>query len=242
MTTKELISIEQKDGKETVNARELHQFLEVGRDFSNWIKDRIEKYGFQEGEDFVTEVSANSGEKGGRPQIQYHLSLDMAKELSMVENNDKGRQARLYFIEVEKKAREVFTGPMLLAKAVLEAQTMLAHKDQVILEMKPKAEFFDAVAGTKDAIRMGQAAKILDFVNVGRNSLFEILRDHKVLQANNQPYQTQVDAGRFRVILQEYQTPDGETHINSTTLVYPKGMEYIRKLLIQEGYSPRGAA
>ena len=91
------------DSVQTVNARELHVFLEVGRDFSNWIKERIEHYGFQENQDFV--IINNSGEnsKIGRPCKDYHLSLDMAKELSMVERNEKGRQARRYFIECEKQ-------------------------------------------------------------------------------------------------------------------------------------------
>ena len=76
-----------------VDARDLHKFLKVGRDFSNWIKGRIAQYVFIENQDFI--VFANSGEnpKGGRPAIEYHLTLDMAKELSMVENNEEGRKA-----------------------------------------------------------------------------------------------------------------------------------------------------
>ncbi|WP_375608667.1 MULTISPECIES: antA/AntB antirepressor family protein [unclassified Bartonella] len=99
---------EQAVGQEiiqTVNARELHVFLEVKRDFSNWIKDRINKYSFLKNQDYI--VFANFGEnlQGGRPSTEYHLTLDMAKELSMVERNEKGRQARRYFIECEKKLR-----------------------------------------------------------------------------------------------------------------------------------------
>ena len=83
------------------DARTLHAFMQVKRDFSNWIKGRIRKFGFEAGTDFL-EVFAKSGENlGGRPSIDYHLTLDMAKELSMVENNDMGRQARRYFIACE---------------------------------------------------------------------------------------------------------------------------------------------
>ncbi|WP_392421107.1 antA/AntB antirepressor family protein (plasmid) [Capnocytophaga canis] len=98
-----LIKITEQNGQKVVSARELHKFLGVGRDFSNWIKDRIEKYDFIENQDF--EVFANFGEnpKGGRPLIEYALTLNMAKELSMVENNEKGKQARRYFISIEKK-------------------------------------------------------------------------------------------------------------------------------------------
>ncbi|WP_455475711.1 antA/AntB antirepressor family protein [Bartonella sp. B17] len=90
---------------QTVNARELHAFLEVGKDFSNWVKDRINKYEFIENQDYI--VFANFGEnsQGGRPSKEYHLTLDMAKELAMVERNEKGRQARRYFIECEKKLK-----------------------------------------------------------------------------------------------------------------------------------------
>ena len=99
----ELIKIEQKDGIETVNARELHEFLRVGKDFSNWIKDRVAKYGFTDGEDFITCTPKLASEiHGGQNRIDYYLSIDMAKELSMVENNEQGRKARRYFIEMEK--------------------------------------------------------------------------------------------------------------------------------------------
>lgn len=89
----------------TVDARELHAALDVGKDFSNWIKDRIQQYGFQEKQDF--EVFADFGEnlKGGRPAKEYRLTLDMAKELAMVERTDKGRMVRRYFIECERLAR-----------------------------------------------------------------------------------------------------------------------------------------
>jgi phage anti-repressor protein len=90
------------------NARHLHRYLMVGRDFSNWIKDRIEQYGFVAGEDFITIGSPNlanqKGRGGDRRSIEYHITLDMAKELAMVENNGQGRHIRRYFIACERKA------------------------------------------------------------------------------------------------------------------------------------------
>ena len=97
----ELVKVVEENGVSLVSARELHEFLEVGRDFSTWIKERIAKYGFEEGVDF-SPVLGNSTESMGRSRVEYMLKLDMAKELSMVENSDKGRQARKYFIEVER--------------------------------------------------------------------------------------------------------------------------------------------
>lgn len=91
-------------GEKVVDARELCGFLNVGRDFSTWLKDRIEKYGFIEGEDF-SPVLGKTSNSGGRPTKEYILKLDMAKELAMVENNEQGRKARKYFIEIEKRFR-----------------------------------------------------------------------------------------------------------------------------------------
>ncbi len=97
-------------GNSGVRPRDLHEFLEVGRDFSNWFKDRVEKYGFEEGEDF-SPILANSIESIGRPKKEYIIKMDMAKELAMVENNEKGRQARKYFIKCEKKLKETIKVP-----------------------------------------------------------------------------------------------------------------------------------
>ncbi|WP_375693460.1 MULTISPECIES: antA/AntB antirepressor family protein [unclassified Bartonella] len=109
---------------QTVHARELHTFLEVNIRFNDWISRRIEEYSFQKNQDFVSftqkRVKPNTFQenqgvvsftknlvkpKGGRPSTEYHITLDMAKELSMVERNEKGRQARRYFIECEKKLK-----------------------------------------------------------------------------------------------------------------------------------------
>lgn len=125
----ELITITEKNGEKAVSARELHQFLGVGRDFSNWIKNRIEEYGFVENQDF--EVFAKIGENpnGGRPSKEYAISLDMAKELSMVEKTEKGKLARLYFIEMEKKANKQHTLGCTQEALVIESSTK-TYKEQ----------------------------------------------------------------------------------------------------------------
>lgn len=87
------------------NARDLHEFLEVGKDFSNWIRARLNEYGFVENLDYIL-FSPNLAKTPGRRRKDYHLTLDTAKELAMVERNEKGRQIRRYFIECEKKLRE----------------------------------------------------------------------------------------------------------------------------------------
>ena len=90
--------------EKVINARELHKALESKRDFSNWIVDRIEKYSFIKNEDFSTILLKSTG---GRPRKEYILRLDVAKEIALIENNDKGRAIRKYFIEIEKRYRNI---------------------------------------------------------------------------------------------------------------------------------------
>lgn len=98
----QIIPIMDQGGTPTVNARDLWEKLESKQRFADWIKDRIEKYGFNEHEDFFVILGKSTG---GRPSTEYHLTMDMAKELAMVENNEMGRTIRRYFIQCEKKLR-----------------------------------------------------------------------------------------------------------------------------------------
>jgi prophage antirepressor-like protein len=118
------------------------------------------------------------------------------------------------------------------------AEALRAYADEVErreklevenIKMLPKAEFFDAVASSKDAIDLGAAAKVLD-MGIGRNKLFELLRNKQILMQNNQPYQKFIDSGYFRVVEQKY-VAGSETKISIKTLVYQKGLDFIRKLV-----------
>lgn len=102
----ELIKITKHEGNSVVSARELHGFLEVKSRFAEWINRRIDEYGFINGQDFTSFSEISEKPNGGRPTMEYIISLDMAKELSMVEKTEKGKQARRYFIECEKRLRE----------------------------------------------------------------------------------------------------------------------------------------
>lgn len=97
-------------------------------------------------------------------------------------------------------------------------------------EMKPKAEFFDTVADSKTAISMNDVAKVLGIKGMGRNNLFEFLRNEKILMSNNVPFQIYVDRGYFRVIEQKYMK-NGEPCMNIKTLVYQKGVDFISKTI-----------
>lgn len=128
------------------DARDLHAFLLVGRDFSNWIKGRIEHFGFTEGEDYSPVLANRSDGLPGKPRSDYHLTLDMAKELAMVENNDQGRQVRRYFIAMERQARESRGAAYLTV-----SQQLAIHRQVPVLLAKLKAETSPAVRQTLHA-------------------------------------------------------------------------------------------
>jgi anti-repressor protein len=122
----------------------------------------------------------------------------------------------------------------LIALALVEAQKVIENKDKQIAIMQPKAQFFDAVADSKSAIEFGKAAKVLAIRGFGRNNLFEFLRNEGVLMDGNIPKQRYIDSGYFRVIEQKWTDKNLETQINIKTLVYQKGLDWIRKLIEKE--------
>lgn len=132
------------------------------------------------------------------------------------------------------------TGGYNLPQTYAEALRALADKAEQVerlalenKEMQPKAEFFDAVTDSRDAIPMAEVAKVLD-MGIGRNKLFEFLRSRKVLQPDNVPYQRYIDSGYFRVVEQRFDRGCGDVGINIKTLVFQKGVDYIRRLIIEE--------
>lgn len=133
--------------------------------------------------------------------------------------------------ELENKNN--FQIPQTLSQALLLASQQaeqIEKQNQLLLEQKPKVDFFEAVTGSKDAVDIGTVAKVLN-KKIGRNKLFEILRDKNILMASNMPYQKFIDCGYFRVIETKYNKPDGSTHIGFKTLVYQKGVNYINKII-----------
>ena len=132
---------------------------------------------------------------------------------------------------------ELLDNPDLLIAAATKLKEERAARlkaENKVKVLKPKADFYDEVAGSKDSIEMGHVAKVLGIKGIGRNKLFEILRNKKILDKNNIPYQKFVDSGYFRVLEQKYTTPNGEVKINIKTMVFQKGVDYIRKV-IKEG-------
>lgn len=127
----------------TTSARDLHAFLEVGRDFSNWIRDRIEQYEFEEGQDYLITEIGEQLPSGTKYRKEYNITLDMAKELAMVERNAKGKQARQYFIECERQAKTIaYTAPKAprpLSRNQVAASILLLRSAAEDLKLAPSA-------------------------------------------------------------------------------------------------------
>lgn len=234
-TTNELIPISDNNGKKAVNARDLHAFLESKRDFSTWIKDRIKSYDFIEGVDYQSFTEIVEREIGATTRIEYALSISMAKELSMIENNERGKQARKYFIACEENKHELSRKELALmvvqAEEEKERLALENEKQQKQIEkLQPKADFADKAFAMEGKCDIGQAAKILG-LPFGRNTLFKKLRELGVFFANrNEPKQKYIDAGYFEMKEKPVPRENHPGFIVMVVLCTQKGLAYINHL------------
>lgn len=168
----------------TVSARELHEFLEVKSKFATWITNRISKYSFEENKDFVT--ISKILENGGR-SIEYYITLDTAKELSMVENNDRGREARKYFIECEKKLRQNLKPltPMeminVMSSEVIKLQKQVDNQENrlnnIETNLLEKADLADRLSDSALLLSSTQMGSIF---GLSARAFNEKLKEHKI--------------------------------------------------------------
>lgn len=223
----EILKVNYNEDRITVSARDLHNYLEASERFSSWF-ERMTQYGFIEGNDYLGCKVFNTL---ARQELQdYQLTIDAAKEIAMLQRNEKGKEIRKYFIEVEKE----WNAPeRVMARGLEASKKVIESLNQKLLENKPKIDFYDCVADSKTAIPMEAVAKTLGIHKIGRNNLFKILRDKKILQENNLPYQEYIDRGYFRVVETKYTRASGETCIYIKSLVYQKGVDYIRKIIME---------
>lgn len=193
----------------TVNARELHKFLESGAKFTDWIQSRISEYNFIENQDYTSFSEISEKPKGGRPSKEYFITIDMAKELSMVERNEKGKEARKYFIECERRLRSLMITPEDYPSALRALATEVEAKmklEQELKEAQPKIDFCNHVIKEAESLRIGEYAKLLSDstgLTIGSNKLFEFLRKEGFLMVGrddrerNKPYQKSIEDGLF---------------------------------------------
>lgn len=214
----------------SVNSRDLYIELGLAKgQYSRWIQTNLIDQ-FLYNDDYIGVRQYVEGNE----VLSYIVTLDTAKHLCMMAKTENAMRFRKYFIEVEKKlTQNNFQIPQTYSEALLLASKQaeqIEYQNKLLLEQKPKVDFFEAVTGSKDTIDMGSVAKVLN-KKIGRNKLFDFLRENGVLMSTNVPYQKFCDCGYFRVIETKYNKPDGSTHIGLKTLVYQKGVNYINKLL-----------
>ena len=244
----EIIKVELNEQLEPiVSGRELHQTLEIGTPYSKWFSRMIE-YGFIENQDFVTVGQKCPIANGGyQERVDHAMKLDMAKEIAMIQRNEKGKLVRQYFIQVEKD----FNSPeKIMARALKIAEHQISvlkieneQQQKQIEADKPKVLFADAVSVSSTTILIGDLAKLLkqNGIETGQQRLFEWLRKNGYLIKRkgadyNSPTQYAMELGLFEVKETVITHSDGHTTVNKTTKVTGKGQQYfINKFLQKKG-------
>ena len=241
----ELLKVNYDNDRITLSARELHEFLEVKTSFKDWFP-RMCEYGFNESQDFNPlkneQVRLEGNRQVKRTVQDYEITLDMAKEIAMIQRSDKGKEVRQYFLELERR----WNSPEAVMNRALEysrkqVKALMEEKQGLIeenKELKPKALFADAVSASNESILIGQLAKLIrqNGYEIGQNRLFEWMRENEYLikkgERYNQPTQKSMDLGLFEVKERTITNPDGSTRITLTTKVTGKGQVYfINKFL-----------
>ena len=230
----ELITITTNEvGEPSVSGRELHEFLGVETPYRKWFPRMVE-YGFTEGKDFNTDKNVRVGEEGNREvarELTDHLlTIDMAKELAMIQRTERGKQARQYFIQVEKD----YNSPeKIMARALRIAERELNTLKLDVERMKPKEIFADSVASSHTSILIGELAKILkaNGHETGQKRLFETLRQDGFLIKRkgsdfNMPTQKSMELGLMEIKETTINNADGSIRLNKTTKVTGKGQIY----------------
>jgi anti-repressor protein len=238
---KDLIKIEKSsiNGSEvnSVNSREVYEHLDISTPYSMWIRRAIEKYKFIENEDFTVNkiVIRNNA------HLDYIVTIDMAKELCMVSNSDKGRETRKYFIEVEKIANKPMTIEQLIQeniKVIGQLQTKVITLQNKVEEDKPKVRFAEAISGTVSNIDFETFAKALydsEGIKMGRNNLMKWFRDNRYLMKNNKPYQTMLDRGLMTLKEGSYINQSTQEMVTYTQpRITGKGQMYFTNKLLDE--------
>lgn len=236
----ELIKVSQNHkGTNIVDARELYLFLEIKTDFKDWMPRMLE-YGFEEGKDFSPFLSES---KGGRPSKEFALTIDCAKEISMIQRSEKGKQARQYFLECEKKLKNPIANITRLdmAKMLVESET---ENEQLKIQLQadaPKVLFANSVSASSTCILIGEMAKILkqNGINTGEKRLFEWMRNNGYLISrfgtdHNMPTQRSMDLGLFEIKETAINRSSGDITVSKTPKVTGKGQVYFLNKFLKE--------
>lgn len=223
-----------------VDARELHAFLEVGTAFKDWIARRIETYGFKDGEDFCSFLSESAG---GRPSREFAVSLGMAKELAMVERGEKGRQARAYFLECERRAKAASAQQAQGLPAALDAR--LSRIERALGAQQARAASLDLLTlDVHGAVCLTEAAKLLR--QKPRAFLVWLSEKGWIFRAYDwgtwQAYQRRIDDGHLCHVMVPIERTDGRRELHPQVKVAPAGLRRLAELLAANPHQPPASA
>ncbi len=236
---KELIKVTTNQAQEPIiSGRELHEFLDVKTAYDVWIKRMIE-YGFVENLDFSSFLMESTG---GRPSTDHHLKLDMAKEIAMVQRNKKGKEARKYFIEVEKEynsPEKVMARALHIANNEINRLTFLTKaQDQKLMEYKPKVDYVDQILKNPSLVTISQIAKDYGLSGKGLNKILHELKVQYNLSGQWLLYSKYQDKGYVHSETIDIPKSDGTTFVKMNTKWTQKGRLFLYELLKEEGYTP----
>lgn len=232
-----LIKIEERNGEQLVSGRDLHEFLEGSERFSKWW-ERMVSYGFEENKDYTPYQKVHPQNK--QEYTDYLMKISMAKELSMLQRNERGKQAREYFIKCEEAWN---SEDMVLARALqIQNKKILSYKEHIeVLENKikedaPRVSFAETIEKASDCILVREFSKIIanEGIHLGEKSLYKWFREKGFIFKNStEPMQSAVQRGLFKVSERVIKAVTGDI-VRSTTKITGKGQIYFLGLLKKE--------
>jgi anti-repressor protein len=243
MKMNELIPTSQNDNGEIIlSGRELHEFLDVKTKYADWFK-RMSEYGFEEETDYISLSQKREGNNA--TMFDHHIKLDMAKEIAMIQRSEKGKQARQYFLQIEK----MWNSPEMVMKRALEYADRQVKKFQIenlklekkIQLDKPKVFFAEALEASKDSILINELAKIIkkNGVDIGEKRLFEWMRENGYLikqkgESYNLPTQKSMDLGLMEIKKGFRGSTSEGVKTTRTPKITPKGQVYFINKFLRE--------
>lgn len=225
----------------TVNARDLHNFLELGKDFSNWVKNQIARARLVENRDYIKVAEKGELSKTGQTRLEYYLTIEASKHISMMSGADKGFEVRDYFLECERQAKQIapqFQIPQTLPEA-LRLAANLAEKNETLealnSQLAPKAEIAERITAADGYMTLTDTAKILQ---VRPREFSRWLQAHRWIYKRPGsrsliPYQEKIQAGYLELKCVLIPSAEDQERTFSQTIFLPKGITKLAEIFGQ---------
>ncbi len=243
----ELLKINYEAEQPTVSARDLHEQLHIGTKFTTWF-ERMKEYGFSEGKEFFPKLGETS-EQGGRPQTDFQISVDMAKQICMIQRSPEGKQIRQYFIDLEKAwntPEQIMARALKMANHSIESLKgrckflgeQVVEQQQIITELQPKANYVDMILQSKSLVTITQIAK--DYGMSGRkpNKILKELKIQYKVGGQWVLYSKYQNGGYVHSRTIDITRTDGRADVTMQTEWTQKGRLFLYEELKKHGYVP----